>query len=122
MRGDPVHMELIVEGDASTLTAVSIFNAGQTSTRTLADDEYLHIMELHIVIEAGGDYSLVADSAAAGRYIAHGQAAEDGGLHVFFGETGAYRCPKGVVPKFAGPAAQGAERSSCIMQGYITKG
>lgn len=117
MRGEPVHGELITDGDSGNLTALKLFKAGQTTEHTLASDESLHICSVFISIEAGGDAVLVADSKADGRYIAYGNFAANGGIvrdYAFF----PYVCPRGVTPKFSGA---GEALSVCIIEGFITK-
>jgi hypothetical protein len=115
-RGEPVHFERIVDGDATTLTAVVLYTSGGVTVRTLASDEFLTVTEFQIVLESGGDYSFVADTAVAGRYLAFGNAAANGGIE--HSARIGYTCPKGVTPKFAGA---GTNRSTCIGEGYISK-
>lgn len=114
--GEPVHGELVTDGDASGLTVLILYTSGSVTVRTLAVDEFLTVTDLCIILEDGGDFSLVADSAAAGKYIAHGNAAANGGLARSFNTP--YVCPEGVTPKFSGAAAN---RSVCTIEGYITK-
>jgi len=116
LRGDPIHGERIVDGDASTLTALSIFDDGETDTRTLADDEAIYVTDVMITSESGGDIFLVADAAAAGKYIFAGNL--DAKDTVVMSFSSPYRCPLGVVPKFAGG---GSDKNSCIIQGFIVK-
>ena len=115
-RGEPVHLELITDGNASTLTVLKIYNSGSTTERTLASDERLNITDIQILLEAGGDFALVADAAAAGKYIAYGSVQAQGGVVKHF-ET-PYSCPLGVTPKFSGAAS---DRNVCICEGFITK-
>lgn len=115
-RGEPIHGERIVDGDASTLTVLTLYKSGTVTVRVLAVDEWLVITDYQIQLESGGDYSLLANSAAGGRYIAHGNAAANGGIAMSL--VSPYVCPKGVVPKFAGA---NANRSTCIVEGYIVK-
>lgn len=121
-RGDEIHGERIVDGDASVLTALTIYKsggftaAGVAVARPIAADEFLCITDVIITLQSASDYSLLADSAAAGKYIV--QAASDtfGGIVLHFIEP--YVCPMGVTPKFS---SSGVERNSCIIQGYVTK-
>lgn len=115
-QGEPVHGELITDGNASSLTVLVLYQSGSVTVRTLAADEFFTITDVLIILEDGGDFSLVADSAAAGRYIAHGNAAANGGLSRQLSNP--YVCPKGVTPKFSGAAAN---RSVCTVEGFITK-
>lgn len=111
----PVHGELITDGDASTLTVINLYQGGtNTVISALGAKQYLYITDITIYLEDGGDFQLVADSAAAGRYIAHGNAAANGGLERAL--RSAYCCPKAVIPKFKGA---GANVSSCIIEGFL---
>ena len=118
--GNPIHGERVVDGDASTLIALTLFKAGQvgTDTYTLQSDEFLTITDVVISDEENADVQLVADSAAAGRYIVSTKISAGGSFTHSFNEP--YVCPIGVVPKFAGGSGAAA-RSSCVIQGFITK-
>ena len=111
MNGYPIHAERVVDGDASTLTAVTLFISGSTDERTLAATEIFYITGGEILTETAGDVALVADEAAAGKYIVFTKSAA--GQHI---PIPAYACPKGVVPKFSGHSSG---RNSCILYGYI---
>lgn len=115
--GDPVHGELITDGDASTATVLVLYKSGTTTVRTLAADEFLSITDVLIVSEDGGDISLLAGSAgAAGKYIVHGNFAANGGVDKSFSTP--YTCPIGVTPYFKGAAAN---LDVCVIEGFITK-
>lgn len=111
-----VHGERIVDGDASALTVLTLYNSGSVTARTLLATEILHITDVVLSDEENADVQLVADSAAAGRYIVFTKIAAGGSIVIHFNTP--YACPKGVVPKFAGGNGQGA-RSMCIIQGFI---
>jgi len=116
MRGQPFHAERIVDGDASTLTALTLFKSGNAGDDTfeLAANQHLVVTDVYIQTEAGGDFALVADSAAAGRYIAFGNVAANGGVVMHLNTP--YTCPKGVTPKFQGPTTN---RTACIVHGWV---
>lgn len=114
MVGRPVHLERVVDGDASTLTALAIYPAGSTTAYTLGSGEVLHITDVFIMLESGGDFSLVANEAAAGKYIAHGNAAPNGG--VVMSKRTSFTCAPGVTPKFSGATTN---RSVCLCEGSI---
>lgn len=114
-----VHGERVVDGDASTLTVLTLYNAGSTTTRTLKSTEVLHITDVIIIDEEAVDVQLVADSAAGGRYIVQTKSAVSIPIVIPFRTP--YICPKGVVPKFAGGSGAAA-RSMCIIQGFIREG
>ena len=110
-----VHGERIVDGNAATLTALDLYQAGSvTAIASLGAKQFLYITDITICIETAADFSLVADSAAAGRYIAHGALPNTGTLRIHFKTP--YCCPAGVIPKFAGSASN---RSICIIEGFI---
>jgi len=111
-----IHGERVVDGDASVLTALTLYEAGSVTERTLGATEILHITDVLIGDEENADVQLVADSAAGGRYIVSTKIAAGGVFNHSFANP--YICPKGVVPKFAGGSGQGA-RSMCVIQGFI---
>lgn len=112
-----IHAERVVDGDASALTALTLYEAGSTTERTLKSTEFLHITDVIIIDEEAVDISLVADSAAGGRYIVQANIPTKVPLVINFKTP--YICPRGVVPKFAGGSGAAA-RSMCIIQGFIT--
>jgi len=114
MRGDPVHME-VSSADASGGVAFAIYPAGSATAITLGAAQFVHITDLILVSTAGGDYAVVADTDAAGRRAAKGNADALGGLAHHYEEP--YVCPKGVTPKLIADAGQ----ISCILQGYLTE-
>ena len=105
--GYNIRAERVVDGDASTLTALTLYEAGSMTERTLLSTEVLHVCDGQIVTETAGDVQLVADSAAAGRYLVNTKSASGHPIRVL-----PYICPKGVVPKFAGVSSN---RNSCIL-------
>ena len=115
MAGYNIHAERIVDGDASTLTALTLYEAGSTTERTLAATEVLHITDVVIIDEEAADTQLIADSAAGGRYIVSTKTAVSIPIIIHFSTP--YICPKGVVPKFKGGSGQA--QSMCICQGFI---
>lgn len=120
--GKHVHGERVVDGDATALTALTLYESGSgngtvaPTTYTLDEDHFLVITDVYINDQTGGDFALVADSEAAGRYIAHGNIAANGVVSLSFNYP--YACPRGVVPKFAGSQA---DRSICLIEGYVQK-
>ncbi len=115
--GEPVHGELIKDGDSSTLAVLTLYMSGTTTERTLGDDERLCITDVSIRNETGGDTFLVAGAAAAaGKYIFYGSVIAKDGVERHYTEP--YACPLGVVPYFAGA---GSNLNSCIIEGFITK-
>ncbi len=114
--GEPVHGERIVDGNAATLTALKLYTSGSENERELEDTEYLAITDILIQLEDAADFSLVAGAAQASQYIVWGNLAANGGVERHYRYP--YVCPLTDSPKFAGAAAN---RSSCIIEGYITK-
>jgi len=111
-----VHGERVIDGDASALTALILYDSGSVVVRTLLATEVLHITDVVIIDEEAADIQLVADSAAAGRYIVQTKSAVGVPIVIHFNMP--YVCPKGVVPKFAGGSGAAA-RSMCVIQGFI---
>ena len=112
-----IHGERVVDGDASVLAALTLYEMGSPNTaRTLTGTERLHITDVLIMVESAADVILVADSEAAGRYIVSGGIAAGKPLVVQFRIP--YICAKATIPKFAGGGAQ-AGRSMCIIHGFI---
>jgi len=115
MIGHKIHGERIVDGDASTPNAITLYISGSTVARTLGSTEFLVITDLTIHTEAGGDLSLAADDdSVAGETIQRGVFAAKGGIDKTY--RAPFRCPKGVVPKFKGASS---DVSICIVEGYI---
>lgn len=114
--GDPIHGERIVDGNAATLTALTLYKSGSETEHELLDTEYLCITDILINLEDAGDYSLVAGQAQASQYIVWGGLAAGGVLVRHY--INPYVCPKTDTPKFSGA---GANRSSCIIEGYVAK-
>ncbi|MCK5608611.1 hypothetical protein KAR91_42405 [Candidatus Pacearchaeota archaeon] len=110
-----VHGERIVDGDASTLTVLALYDAGSPNTaRTLGAKERLHITDVIILQETTGDAILVADAAAAGKYIVSAGIAAGVPLVIHFNSP--YICPAGTIPKYAGTSSN---RSMCVIQGFV---
>ena len=111
--GEAIRGGRVVDGDASTLTAITLYPAGSLTARALASSEFLNITSLHIMVETAGDVLLQATADLA---IVDAGLPETGGLTHQFDPP--FVCPKGLVPKFSWPASN---KSSCIITGYITK-
>lgn len=110
--GYNIRAERVVDGDASTLTALTLYEAGSPDTeRTLLATEVLHICDGQIITETAGDVQLVVDTAAASRYLVNTKSAAGHPIRVL-----PYICEKGVVPKFAGVSSN---RNSCILNCFI---
>ena len=88
--GDPIHGELHSD-DASRKVAVTLYEAGSNTARTLAADEYLDIDSVSLVSVAGGDcyvyLGTVTDGLAAGQTVLRGTFAANIGLHADFGSS-----------------------------------
>ena len=111
--GDPIHMS-VSSTDASQGIAFAIYPDGSATARTLLSTEFVHVTDIIFISTAGGTYAIVANTDAAGKRLAKGNAAALGGLAHHF-ET-PFTCPKGVVPVLIAAAGQ----VTCVMQGYIT--
>lgn len=116
MRGDPVHLELVVDGDASTPTEMMMYTSGTDTVRVLAANEFLSIVDIWISSEVGGDFSLTAGSAGAGKYVLHGSVFAK--FPVVSNLSKPFTCPKGVLPYFTGVSTH---RDVCIIEGFVTK-
>ncbi len=115
-KGEPVHGESITDGNASAGLDLTLYISGSETERELAANEFLVITDVYIQIEDGGDFTLSSSTAAAGKYIAHGNLAANGGIARHYSNP--FVCQLEEVPKFIGAAAN---RSSCIIEGYITR-
>ena len=109
-----VHGEAIKDGNASGGEAVILYNSGSVDVRTLAATEVLYITDVQLLCETGADLWLVADSKAAGRYVAHGTVDAKGGVILHFSKP--YACPKGKGLKFYGATTN---INSCLIEGFI---
>lgn len=110
-----IHGERIVDGDASTLTALVLYDMGSPNEiRTLGSGERLHITDVIIITETAGDVQLLADSAAVGRYLVDTKSAA--GVPIILPFIKPYVCPAGVTPKFKGVSSN---RNMCVIHGFI---
>ena len=111
----PVHGELVVDGDGSSLTALTLYQSGETTEVTLGEKHRLYVTHIHIELETGGDYSLVADGAVAGEYVAHGALPANGQIDIDLSDA-PFCCQAGVGLKFQGVVTN---RNVCIIEGYV---
>ena len=110
-----VHGERLVDGNAATLTVLKLYDAGSPATeRALGAKERLHITDVIIILETAGDAILVADAAAAGKYIVSAGIAAGIPLVIHFNSP--YICPAATIPEFAG---SGTNKSMCVIQGFV---
>ena len=82
IQGELIRGEL-TSADASTATAVTLFNSGSLTSRTLAADEYLEIHSIQIVAAAGGAVHLFIganSTAGAGESVVRGTFNARGGI------------------------------------------
>ncbi len=115
--GEPVHGELITDGNSATLTVLVLYTSGGVVVRTLVTGEFLNITDVSIVTEDGADTLLVAAATdTAGLRIVAGKFAANGGIDKHFSTP--FVCPDGVTPYFKSAAAN---YNSCLIEGYITK-
>ena len=112
-RGDPIHMEAVRASGAANTTFL-LYKAGSATAFTLASTQYISITDIIFISTSGGTYAIVADTDAAGRRVAKGNADALGGLAHHFEEP--YVCPVGVTPVLI--AADGIV--ACTMQGFLT--
>ena len=113
-----VRGERVIDGDASALAALTLYDAGSPATvRILAANERIHITDVYIgFINKGmaSDVDLMVDSAAGGRYIVRGQVSSGRPIVIHFKVP--YICDAGMVPKFAGAAWS---KTTCIIHGFV---
>ena len=109
-----VHGESITDGNASAGVAVQLYDSGSVVERTLLATEVLHITDVQILCETGADIWLVADSKAAGRYVAHGTVDAKGGIVLHLSKP--FVCPRGKGLVFYGAATN---INSCLIEGFI---
>ena len=114
MTGFSIHGEAILDGDASGGVAVILYESGSVGVRELRTTEILYVVDVQLLCETGGDIWLVADSKAAGRYVAHGSVDAKGGIVLHFNKP--FACPRGKGLKFYGAASN---INSCLIEGFI---
>jgi hypothetical protein len=85
--GDPVHGELH-SADASGKVAVTLYEAGSNTARTLGSTEYLDVDSIEIITATGGDayvyLGTVAAGLVAGQVVIRGTFAANSGLSMSF--------------------------------------
>lgn len=111
-RGIEVHGEAS-SADASSGVALTLYEAGSTTARTLQSTETLVVTDVTLVATAGGDTRLVTDADTAGKRIVKGTLGTNGVLSMPL--TTPFYCPRGVVPKVFAPVGQ----VDCVVQGFI---
>ncbi len=121
-RGAEVRGERILDGDASTLTAVKLYyNGTTTEIASLTTPQRLYVTSMILQCETGGDVEVNCDS--------DGDADLDAGDVLFSGNVAAnfsdsitfdppFACPAGKIPKFKGAATN---RNTCILMGFVTQ-
>ena len=109
-----VHGESITDGNSSGGVAVTLYENGSVTVRTLLATEFLYVSDVQLLCEDGGDIWLVADSKVAGRYVVHGNVDTKGGIVHHFSKP--FVCPKGTGLKFYGAAAN---LNTCLIEGFI---
>lgn len=80
--GEPIHGELH-SSDASAGVAITIYNQGSKTARTLASNEYIEIESLEVVSVAGGDVTVFGSTDGtidAGETIVRGTVAANSGI------------------------------------------
>jgi hypothetical protein len=109
-----IHGEALIDGNASGGIAVTLYDSGSVDVRTLGAKEVLYVTDVQILCETGADVWLVADSKAAGRYVAHGTVDAKGGIVLHFRKP--FVCPPGTGLKFYGATTN---INSCLIEGFI---
>lgn len=101
-RGIEVHGE-VVSADASGGVAFTFYMAGADATsRSIGTDETLHITDIDVVSESGGDAGIFTVTDANGKRVWKGNLAANGGVARSY-ET-PHICPAGVTPKLIADA------------------
>ena len=113
---DNVHGESITDGDASGGIAVTLYENGSVTARTLVATEVLYITDVQIGCETGADCSVVADSKAAGRYLFHATLDAKDVVSIHFSKP--FVCVKGKGLKLFGATTN---INSCLIEGFIKK-
>lgn len=114
LRGEEVHGEIFIDGDASGGLEVVLYKAGSVVVRTLTATEILYVSDVQILCETGGDIWLCADGKVAGEYVVHANVDAKGGLVLHFQQPRA--CAPGTGLTFYGAASN---RNVCIIEGFI---
>ncbi len=118
-RGRQVVGVRFVDGDASTATALTLYEAGTQNEVEVSANESLTITDITITDEAGGDIYLdQGTSKNLYDLIFAGNLAANGGYVPQFEVP--YQCRKGVIPKFTG-SSDAAKISFCKIHGFITE-
>lgn len=115
--GDAVHGESITDGNATGGVAVVLYGHGTVTVRALAVDEILYVTDVQIMCQDACDMSLVADGLVAGEYVVHGAVDALDQINIHFQQPRACAVGTGLI-FFGG----GANISSCLVEGFITKG
>ena len=116
MAGYNIHGESVTDGNASAGIAVSLYEAGSVTARTLGAKEVLHVTDVDIYCENGGDVFLVADGKVAGEYLVNANLDAKGGVVKHYANP--FICAPGTTPVFYGATA---DRNVCLIQGFITE-
>ncbi len=117
MIGNPVHGESITDGSTSSGVAVTLYTAGGVAERTLGASEVLHVTDVQMYNEVGGDTFLCADGKVAGEYVAQAALDAKGGIILKKGIP--FSCAPGTGLVFFGA---GSGRNVCIIEGFIMEG
>jgi hypothetical protein len=113
-RGSPIHCE-VDSPDAHLGVAFTLYYAGSLTAFALAANQTIAVTDIVFISTAGGTYSIVGDSDAAGRRVAKGNASALGGLAHRFEEP--VVLAKGVTPKLFAAAGQ----VTCVLQGFVNE-
>lgn len=106
--------ERVVDGDASTLTALKLYEIGTDTVIDLNARYHLVVTDVLIMIESAGDVALVAGTDNGSKQIVNGYVADSTVLNLHFKTP--YVCAPDDALKFKGASFN---RSTCIVRGRI---
>ncbi len=112
-----VHGESITDGSSAAGIPVILYNKGSAAVRTLASTEVLHVVDVYVQIEDGGDFVVYNDTNAVGKVMFTGNLAANGGLLHKYGSP--FICLPGKVPTLIGSSTN---RNTLIISGFIREG
>ena len=112
-----VHGESITDGSSAAGIPVILYNKGSAAVRTLASDEVLHVTDIYVQVEDGGNFVVYNGSNAAGKVLYTGSLAANGGIAVAYSSP--FICLPGQVPTLIGSSTN---RNTLIIEGFIREG
>ncbi len=109
-----VHGESITDGSSAAGIPVILYNKGSATVRILASTEVLHVTDIYVQVEDGGNFVVYNGSNVAGKVLFTGNLQANGGiLHAY---SMPFICLPGQVPTLIGSSTN---RNTLIIAGFI---